>query len=98
MGSKQETPEKRVSKHFLSGKRVRSFKSTVYRPFRRRNGVKRSTFCTREKCHLIKFERRTPSRISKPKRRYEPKKVFFLGCIIRYRPNRVKGHLRCTHA
>ena len=61
MGSKQETPEKRVSKHFLSGKRVRSFKSTVYRPFRRRNGVKRSTFCTREKCHLIKFERRTPS-------------------------------------
>ena len=61
MGSKQETPEKRGSKHFLSGKRVRSFKSTVYRPFRRRNEVKRSTFCTREKYHLIKFERRTPS-------------------------------------
>ena len=68
MGSKQETPEKKVSKHFLSGKRVRSFKSTVYRPFRRRNGVKRSTFCTREKCHLIKFERRTENSFLKRKK------------------------------
>merc|ERR1711964_103739 len=57
----KKLPKKRFLSTFFQENAIVALSQLFTGPFVEEERVERSTFCTREKCHLIKFERRTPS-------------------------------------